>query len=91
MLSAARDAVPVGSSKLIAVTLLTSMERSDLIEIGLEREPQEVVARLAGLARDCGLDGVVCSALRGSRLRKTMGGMFCLVTPGIRPANAIHG
>jgi orotidine-5'-phosphate decarboxylase len=87
MLSAAREAVPVGSSKLIAVTLLTSMERSDLNDIGLEREPQEVVARLAGLARDCGLDGVVCSALEAPGLRKTMGGAFCLVTPGIRPAN----
>lgn len=88
MLSAARDAVPVGSSKLIAVTLLTSMERSDLSDIGLEREPQEVVTRLAGLARDCGLDGVVCSALEAPGLRKTMGDSFCLVTPGIRPANA---
>ena len=51
MLSAAREAVPVGSAKLIAVTLLTSMERSDLSDIGLEQDPKEVVARLAGLAR----------------------------------------
>ncbi len=87
MLLAARDAVPAGSSKLIAVTLLTSMERSDLIEFGLEREPQELVTQLAGLARDCGLDGVVCSAREAPGLRKTMGGSFCLVTPGIRPAN----
>ena len=87
MLSAARDAVPAGSSKLIAVTLLTSMERSDLSEFGLEREPQELVTQLAGLARDCGLDGVVCSAREAPGLRKTMGESFCLVTPGIRPAN----
>jgi orotidine-5'-phosphate decarboxylase len=88
MLSAAREAVPVGSAKLIAVTLLTSMERSDLSDIGLEQDPIEVVARLARLARDCGLDGVVCSALEASSLRETMGDGFCLVTPGIRPANA---
>jgi len=87
MLLAARDAVPAGSSKLIAVTLLTSMERSDLSEFGLEREPQELVTQLAGLARDCGLDGVVCSAHEAPGLRKTMGDSFCLVTPGIRPAN----
>jgi orotidine-5'-phosphate decarboxylase len=88
MLSAAREAVPVGSAKLIAVTLLTSMERSDLSDIGLEQDPIEVVARLARLARDCGLDGVVCSALEAPSLRETMGDGFCLVTPGIRPANA---
>ncbi|WON74547.1 orotidine-5'-phosphate decarboxylase [Nitrosospira sp. Is2] len=88
MLSAAREAVPAGSAKLIAVTLLTSMERSDLSDIGLEQDPKEVVARLAWLARDCGLDGVVCSALEAQSLRKTMGAGFCLVTPGIRPANA---
>jgi orotidine-5'-phosphate decarboxylase len=88
MLSAAREAVPAGSAKLIAVTLLTSMERSDLSDIGLEQDPREVVARLARLARDCGLDGVVCSALEVHRLRETMGDGFCLVTPGIRPPNA---
>jgi orotidine-5'-phosphate decarboxylase len=88
MLSAAREAVPAGSAKLIAVTLLTSMERSDLSDIGLEQDPKEVVARLAWLARDCGLDGVVCSALEAQSLRGTMGDGFCLVTPGIRPASA---
>ena len=88
MLSAAREAVPVGSAKLIAVTLLTSMERSDLSDIGLEQDPKEVVARLAGLARDCGLDGVVCSAIEAPVLRGTMGKGFCLVTPGIRPVTA---
>ncbi|HEX8873974.1 MAG TPA: orotidine-5'-phosphate decarboxylase, partial [Nitrosospira sp.] len=63
MLSAAREAVPPGSAKLIAVTLLTSMEHSDLKDIGLNGEPQDVVRRLAVLAHDCGLDGVVSSAL----------------------------
>lgn len=88
MLTAAREAVPVGSAKLIAVTLLTSMEGSDLHEIGLTGDPQDVVQRLALLARDCGLDGVVCSALEASVLKKMIGEDFCLVTPGIRPADA---
>lgn len=85
MLLAAREAVPVGTVRLIAVTLLTSMERSDLNEIGLHEDPQQVVQRLALLARDCGLDGVVTSALEVPELRQIMGKNFCLVTPGIRP------
>lgn len=88
MLTAAREAVPVGSVKLIAVTLLTSMERSDLKDVGLNGEPDDVVGRLAMLAHDCGLDGVVSSALEAAELRKIMGKSFCLVTPGIRPAGA---
>ena len=88
MLSAAREAVPPGSTKLIAVTLLTSMEHSDLKDIGLNGEPQDVVRRLAVLAHDCGLDGVVSSALEAPELRKILGESFCLVTPGIRPAGA---
>ena len=88
MLSAAREAVPVGTTKLIAVTLLTSMEHSDLNEIGLNGDPQDVVQRLALLASDCGLDGVVSSALEVPRLRQIMGKNFCLVTPGIRPIDA---
>ena len=88
MLSAAREAVPVGTTKLIAVTLLTSMEHSDLNEIGLNGDPQDVVQRLALLAGDCGLDGVVSSALEVPRLRQIMGKNFCLVTPGIRPIDA---
>ncbi len=86
MLTAAREAVPAGSAKLIAVTLLTSMERSDLKDVGLNGEPDGVVRRLAMLAHDCGLDGVVSSALEAAELRKIMGKNFCLVTPGIRPA-----
>jgi orotidine-5'-phosphate decarboxylase len=88
MLSAAREAVPAGSSKLIAVTLLTSMERSDLKDVGLNGEPEDVVRRLAVLAHECGLDGVVSSALEAAELRRIMGESFCLVTPGIRPAGA---
>jgi len=87
MLQAARDALPISSTKLIAVTLLTSMNRSDLQDIGLQGEPDQIVQRLARLTKDCGLDGIVCSALEAENLRNTIGDDFCLVTPGIRPAD----
>jgi len=90
MLEAAREAIPTGSHqpKLIAVTLLTSMAQKDLADIGIAATPAEMVLRLATLARDSGLDGVVCSAQEAALLRKQCGGKFCLVTPGIRPAQA---
>jgi len=88
MLEAAREAVASSSQqpKLIAVTLLTSMAQQDLAEIGINATPAEMVMRLATLARDSGLDGVVCSAQEAALLRKQCGNEFCLVTPGIRPA-----
>ena len=85
MLTAARDALPSGTSKLVAVTLLTSMGPDDLDSIGLSRDPESVARKLAWLARNCGLDGVVCSALEVAQLRHMMGNNFYLVTPGIRP------
>lgn len=84
MLQAARNAIPPDSTKLIAVTLLTSMDQSDLNDIGLSGEPAQIVERLAKLTQDCELDGVVCSALEASHLRQLLGNNFCLVTPGIR-------
>ncbi len=89
MLIAARDALPLGGTKLVAVTLLTSMGPDDLESIGLNNEPGIVVQNLANLAHSCGLDGVVCSALEAKQLRKEMGANFCLVTPGIRPIDAL--
>ena len=86
MLEAARKAVP--DSKLIAVTLLTSMAQQDLAEIGIDATPAQMVQRLALLAQDCGLDGVVCSAQEAALLRKLCGDEFSLVTPGIRTADA---
>ncbi len=87
MLEAAREAVPA-STKLIAVTLLTSMGEEDLADLGIVETPEQMVLRLARLAKDCGLDGVVCSALETRRLRVECGDQFCLVTPGIRPVDA---
>ena len=87
MLMAAREAIAEGSTKLIAVTLLTSMDQNDLADIGLQSDPEQIVERLARLAKDCALDGVVCSALEAVNIRQQIGKDFCLVTPGIRPFN----
>ncbi len=84
MLLAARAALPSKSTKLIAVTLLTSMENEDLRDIGISTSPQDTVKQLALLVNDCGLDGVVCSPLEASQLRQTIPNHFLLVTPGIR-------
>lgn len=76
------------NTQLIAVTVLTSMGREDLKDIGLDIEPSEQVKRLAKLTQDSGLDGVVCSAQEAKMLRETLGQDFALVTPGIRPAGS---
>ncbi len=90
MLEAAREAIARSTQppRLIAVTMLTSMAQQDLADIGFDATPAEMVLRLAMLARDSGLDGVVCSAQEAAQLRKQCGNEFCLVTPGIRPAQA---
>ncbi|PMR77023.1 orotidine-5'-phosphate decarboxylase [Billgrantia endophytica] len=75
-------------TRLIAVTVLTSMEAADLAEVGITTTPAEQVERLALLARDSGMDGVVCSAQESSRLRELCGDSFLKVTPGIRPSFA---
>ena len=90
MMEAAREAVAQAARppKLIAVTVLTSMAQEDLSELGIAGTPAEMVLRLAALARNSGLDGVVCSAQEAALLRRECGSKFCLVTPGIRPADA---
>jgi orotidine-5'-phosphate decarboxylase len=87
MMVAAREVLEQRSGPrplLIAVTVLTSMDASDLHAVGVDREPQAQVMHLAELTRRCGLDGVVCSAREATDLRAAMGPDFCLVTPGIR-------
>jgi len=76
---------------LVAVTILTSMGAEDLREVGLLRSPDEHVSQLALLARESGLDGVVCSAREAGMLRRRCGGGFQLVTPGIRPQGSAAG
>jgi orotidine-5'-phosphate decarboxylase len=73
---------------LIAVTVLTSMQREDLAGIGLDLEPIDQVKRLALLTEQSGFDGVVCSAQEAPMLRSLVSDEFKLVTPGIRPAGA---
>ena len=73
---------------LIAVTVLTSLDQADIAEIGFAGSPAENVRRLAALADDSGLDGVVCSPLEVNALRAERSTGFHLVTPGVRPAGA---
>ncbi len=88
-LDAARAASP--ATKVIAVTMLTSLGDEDLPSVGLTPPVGDQVLRLAGLAQQCGLDGVVCSAHEIERLRTECGPDFLLVVPGIRPTGADVG
>lgn len=94
MLEAAREAVDAHKSTrplIAAVTVLTSMSREDMVEVGLTGEPTYQVVRLAKLAQQSGMDGVVCSAHEAPMLRENHGPEFLLVTPGIRPAGTDAG
>ena len=89
MMQAAQQAVQSSDAKplLIAVTVLTSMNQAGLNQIGIQTDLATHVLNLATLTQQAGLDGVVCSALEAKMLRTQLGSDFCLVTPGIRPAN----
>lgn len=92
MMTAAREALGDPSGPLlIAVTVLTSMSAEDLSEVGVADAPADQVLRLARLAQQCKLDGVVCSAQEASMLRADLGADFRLVTPGIRPVGTEVG
>ncbi len=94
MMTAAREALlPFGNDAplLIAVTVLTSMEASDLLDLGIAATPAEHAERLARLTQNCGLDGVVCSAQEAVRFKSELGQSFKLVTPGIRPVGSDAG
>ncbi len=90
MMRAAREALSGAARrpKLIAVTVLTSLGAEDLRELGHAEAPQALAERLARLAAASGMDGVVCSAQEAPALRRACGAAFCLVTPGIRLADA---
>lgn len=94
MLEAARAAIPKDDPKaplLIAVTLLTSLNESDIRAIGLSGRLTDHVVSLARLAESAELDGVVCSPLEISLLREHIHSDFILVTPGIRlPTDELH-
>ena len=84
MMRAARAALPTDGPLLIAVTVLTSQSQADLDEIGILRPLPDQVLHLATLARDCALDGVVCSAAEAAAIHRHLGDGFLCVTPGIR-------
>ncbi len=89
MMEDAKAAAPTGT-KVVAVTVLTSLDGDDLESIGLEADPHAQVGRLTALAREAGLDGVVCSGNEVAAARKLWpGGYF--VVPGLRPAGAGDG
>lgn len=71
--------------RLLAITVLTSMNAADLESVGMDPDPRRQVQRLALQARDCGMDGIVCSALEAALVRTVCGPDFVIVVPGIRP------
>ncbi len=90
MLLAASEALEKHSQRplLIAVTILTSLEKYDLYAVGLHGSVEENVLRLARLSDACGLDGVVCSPHEIVTIRKAIANDLKLVTPGIRPVDS---
>ncbi|MDP5212037.1 orotidine-5'-phosphate decarboxylase [Pseudoalteromonas tunicata] len=93
MVKAKEALLPFGEKAplLIAVTVLTSMDADELSRLGVTKSPQEQVLYLATLAKQSGLDGVVCSAQEASSLKDKFGKDFKLITPGIRPQGSEIG
>ncbi len=93
MEAAAKEAQKAGKDRpwIIGVTVLTSLDDSDLSDVGVTKSSQDQAVALAQLAKDSGLDGVVCSPMDIEAIRKECGPEFKLIVPGIRPAGAPLG
>ncbi|MDO4849810.1 MAG: orotidine-5'-phosphate decarboxylase [Coriobacteriia bacterium] len=78
-------------TRLVAISVLTSMDQAALEEIGVERQIADEVARLAGNSVKAGADGIVCSPQEASAMRELLGPDAWIVTPGVRPAGAEIG
>jgi len=89
MMAAAKAAAPP-RTKVVAVTVLTSLDRDDLFRTGIDYSPATQVERLTGLARDSGVDGIVCSGAEVARAREIWPDGF-FVVPGVRPAGTDVG
>ena len=88
---AAVDAAQGSDLCLLGVTVLTSMDETDLIEAGYEYDPHTLVLRRAEQARRAGMGGIVCSAEEASAVRRAVGPDMAIVTPGIRPDGSDPG
>lgn len=94
MMEAAAQAVsagvPMGADRprLLAVTVLTSMDQKTMREVGMGGTPKSLVVRLAELAKESGVDGVVASVHEAKAIRKACGDGFLIVTPGVRPTDS---
>jgi orotidine-5'-phosphate decarboxylase len=88
-MDAAKESIP--AMKVVAVTVLTSMDEQDLHEVGISSSLEHQVVSLAALALKSGCHGVVSSAREARTLRASLGKDFLVITPGVRPAGAAHG
>ncbi len=97
MLTACREGAELAAKtrgdrpNLVAITVLTSMDQNALAEIGIELPVAEEADRLAHLAQNSGIDGVVCSPREAAHMRALLGPDALVVTPGVRPAGADLG
>ena len=98
MLAAAREGAELAAeatgasrARLVAITVLTSMDQAALEQVGVDAPVAEQAARLATLARDNGIDGIVCSPQEAAAMRELLGEDALIVTPGVRPAGAEIG
>jgi orotidine-5'-phosphate decarboxylase len=94
MIRAAHQAASSAESDrpmILAVTVLTSLDQTDLAAVGVAATPAEQVLRLARIAVEAGADGLVCSPLEVAMLRQALGSAVKLVVPGIRPEGAASG
>lgn len=87
----AAEAMGAERAKLVAITVLTSMDEAAMDEIGLTCPIADEAARLAALAKGGGIDGIVCSPREAAEMRELLGPDALIVTPGVRPAGAELG
>ena len=90
MMTQAKAACPTGT-KLLAVTILTSLDETAINEVGYKENLSDRVIQMAKLTKECGLDGVVCSSHEIEKIRAECGDDFILMVPGIRPTGSNIG